>query len=638
MADLFGPKIFSSGIPSEGVPANLAKIDFNTTLDNPAYLEGRLFYDKTEKTLSYYNDINGITVNLGQENYIRVINQTGVLIVNGAVVYVSGAAGDKPSITLARADALATSEGVIGLVTNDIAHGGIGYVTTLGLVHDLNTNAYLEGAELFLSPTTAGALTSTRPTDANFVVRVGIVTRSNVSNGHVLVYPQVLGQAARPSNQISVPYVGAVLDMKSVEDAWRHFFSGTVSEGCAITNNGNGTVSFASGEVVLRSADTQDATLKTYTIAAAGPFTPTDNDVTYFYIDYNSGSPVWAQGSSISTYNGTTKMQAYTVARIGNFLSIVNAIGQSIDGNRKLRRRDLEWSGNFQNGFWHTAGGTTISASGLNLILSTGKFYYSLSPVTHSAFDTTVAGTNTLNVFDYYYNRSSYVRVADQKAIDALQYDNAGTLTTMTNTRYRTDWVYLTLCGTTPRLSVIQGNAQYTSLALAQAASTPATVPGFLDGSSVLVGQVVIQKSAASVTVVSALGSTFTPAPATDHNTLGGLQGGTTSEYYHLTAAEYTSLQARVPFVLKSVTTTYTQEAGFSWFNCAATADYTVTLLTAVGKTGQEFVWRATSDAGFIVTLTPAGSETIDGLSFVTLQQQWDKIVLVSDGTNWMRK
>lgn len=152
----------------------------------PTHAEGLLWYDSTEKSLSYYNDEADVTINVGQENVIRVRNTTGSTITNGSAVYISGATGaNLPNISLAQANALATAE-CIGLVTHDIENNSNGYVTTLGIVRDLDTSAWSAGAELFLSPSVAGGLTSTKPT-SDFCVPVGYVVVSNVSVGEIKV-------------------------------------------------------------------------------------------------------------------------------------------------------------------------------------------------------------------------------------------------------------------------------------------------------------------------------------------------------------------------------------------------------------------------------------------------------------------
>jgi virulence-associated protein VagC len=60
-----------------------------------------------------------------------------------------------------------------------------------------------------------------------------------------------------------------------------------------------------------------------------------------------------------------------------------------------------------------------------------------------------------------------------------------------------------------------------------------------------------------------------------------------------------------------------------------------VTLPSAVGLRQREIniIRTGTGD----VTITPTGSETISGDTFLVLTDQWDSVAFVSDGTNWVR-
>ncbi|MBD3359388.1 MAG: hypothetical protein GF365_01625 [Candidatus Buchananbacteria bacterium] len=160
-------------------------IDLNTTA-NPVYQEGRVFYDNTEKTLSYYNEDSAVIVNIGEESLIKVYNNSGGLIGNGKAVYITGVNGSAPTIDLAQADNLNTSK-VLGLTTGDIPNGSYGYVTNFGLVHNLNTAIYSSGDKLYLSPSTAGEFTTTRPQQPNLEVAIGYITEALAGTGRILV-------------------------------------------------------------------------------------------------------------------------------------------------------------------------------------------------------------------------------------------------------------------------------------------------------------------------------------------------------------------------------------------------------------------------------------------------------------------
>ena len=62
----------------------------------------------------------------------------------------------------------------------------------------------------------------------------------------------------------------------------------------------------------------------------------------------------------------------------------------------------------------------------------------------------------------------------------------------------------------------------------------------------------------------------------------------------------------------------------------------TVTLPTAVGRTGQTYEIKRTNAGANAVTVDGNGAETIDGAATVSLSTQYATVRMVSDGTNWM--
>ena len=133
--------------------------DYATNVANPAYLEGRVFYDNEKNALSYYNDESDTTVNLAQEQIVKVSNNSGVAISNGDAVSISGASGGFPNVVRALADN-SSNANIIGVATHDIPDNDTGYVTTFGSVGDVDTSSYTAGDILYLSATINGGLTN----------------------------------------------------------------------------------------------------------------------------------------------------------------------------------------------------------------------------------------------------------------------------------------------------------------------------------------------------------------------------------------------------------------------------------------------------------------------------------------------
>lgn len=155
----------------------------------PTHERGRVYFDDSNDCLAYMDSVSGTSVQIGQEMIMRVRNNTGATILNGSVVYVSGAIGQNSTIALAQANTMPTSE-IIGIATHDIANNTIGKVCVFGQVNDLDTSDFSDGNAVFLSSSVAGRLVVTPPVSPNFVVAVGVVEHAHPTQGKILVRPQ----------------------------------------------------------------------------------------------------------------------------------------------------------------------------------------------------------------------------------------------------------------------------------------------------------------------------------------------------------------------------------------------------------------------------------------------------------------
>jgi hypothetical protein len=117
----------------------------------------------------------------------NVKNVSGDTINRGTLVYYNGAQGSKPTIAKAKADAEATSSGVVGFILDNILDNGDGFVVTEGIVTRVDTNLYAAGTTLFLSADTAGAYTNIPPTSPNHLTIVGKVLYQHSEQGIIQV-------------------------------------------------------------------------------------------------------------------------------------------------------------------------------------------------------------------------------------------------------------------------------------------------------------------------------------------------------------------------------------------------------------------------------------------------------------------
>ena len=163
------------------------EVDLHTTVANkPAYQEGRIFYDKAFGALAFYNDEADITLQIGQEDYIRVYNDTGSTVSNGTPVYLTGESGATPTIAVARADGTYSESQAVGVATHDIENSSVGYVTTRGLIADVDTSHLTVGQPVHVAVGASGGTQTASPTYPNYPTEVGICLISGV-NGCIYI-------------------------------------------------------------------------------------------------------------------------------------------------------------------------------------------------------------------------------------------------------------------------------------------------------------------------------------------------------------------------------------------------------------------------------------------------------------------
>ena len=153
-----------------------------TSQADPGHEDGKMYYDSTDHALSFYNDEADAKLKIGQENWIRVYNDSGGTINTGSICYVSGKEDveDRLTIALAQADDPVTAK-VIGAATHDIEDASFGFITQFGYVAGVDTSSFTDGASMWLSATVAGGYTDTEPLSPNVSVFLGFTVDSAVS-------------------------------------------------------------------------------------------------------------------------------------------------------------------------------------------------------------------------------------------------------------------------------------------------------------------------------------------------------------------------------------------------------------------------------------------------------------------------
>ena len=268
---------------------------------------------------------------------VEVRNQSGASIPAGSIVYISGATGNKPLITLSQANNDANSAQTMGFVKTTIANNGTGYVIVRGVLENIDTSALTEGAQLYLSPTTAGTWTTTKPYAPSHLVYVGVVIRSHPNQGTILVAVQNGYELDELHNVAAqTPSDLDLLSYESSTSLWKNKSFSTLglltSANAATTyyplsGNPSGFLTSASlsgyaqlsgatftGEVATPASTTSSAG---FSIApGTAPSAPTNGEI------WNTGSDIQVRIAGVTE---TLAEQSWVTTQLGSYLTTASA-------------------------------------------------------------------------------------------------------------------------------------------------------------------------------------------------------------------------------------------------------------------------------------------------------------------------
>jgi len=165
--------------------ASLNYASFDLTPTGVPTTAGTLSWNDVDGTLDLR--LNGVTLQVGQEQVIKVQKFDNSGLLNGKVVYINGSNGDNKLVDYALATGDATSAETFGVMTETVSGGAKGFATTFGMVRDIDTSTLTEGATVYLSGTVAGGMTTTKPVAPTHLVQIGYCVRSHATTGMLFV-------------------------------------------------------------------------------------------------------------------------------------------------------------------------------------------------------------------------------------------------------------------------------------------------------------------------------------------------------------------------------------------------------------------------------------------------------------------
>jgi hypothetical protein len=197
-----------NAIPYVGATANVdlgefelkaGQVEFDQTPTGTAGV-GVMRWNDTDGTVDLGLKGGNVTLQVGQEQVLRVVNKTGADLLESQyravrirLVSEGGAQGQRLAVVLAQGDNDPDSTTTIGIVTETITNNQEGFITTSGEVRGINTTGSLQGETwadgdiLYLSPSVAGGITKVKPTAPDHSLQLGYVVYAHVNNGKIFV-------------------------------------------------------------------------------------------------------------------------------------------------------------------------------------------------------------------------------------------------------------------------------------------------------------------------------------------------------------------------------------------------------------------------------------------------------------------
>ena len=161
---------------------NLGYLDFRS--GDASTQIGRLYWNETDGTLNLNLGGGAVILQLGQEQLQLVKNDTTQTLVNGRVVRAVGAESGRVKADYADASSAGTSTAILGILTQDIPPGGVGFVTVNGMVRNIDTTFGQAGNSVYLG--TTGQLVSVRPLVGS-IIALGYIIESDATSGDIFV-------------------------------------------------------------------------------------------------------------------------------------------------------------------------------------------------------------------------------------------------------------------------------------------------------------------------------------------------------------------------------------------------------------------------------------------------------------------
>jgi len=286
-------------------------------------------------------------------------NSTGVAIQAFRVVYINGSTGNEPNITLALGDNDPNSSKTFGVTPLVINNNTNGTVVHNGEIDNLNTSAFTAGDLLWLSPTTPGLVTTTRPSAPNHAVFIGYIVRAHPNQGKIIVTIQN-GFELNELHNVLINGIsnGQVIQYESATQLWKNH-------------------TLASSDVGLGNVPNVDATNPANIAQDANHRFVTDTEKT----TWNGKENAITAGTTSQYYRGDKTFQTLDKNAVG-----LSNVDNTSDANKPVSTAtqnalnsitNVNWTGDYNNGVTYSVGdGVMYNGASFRMISFIGAAGY----------------------------------------------------------------------------------------------------------------------------------------------------------------------------------------------------------------------------------------------------------------------
>lgn len=313
------------------------------------------------------------------------------------------------------------------------------------------------------------------------------------------------------ASNVSIATGGGSPTIDQVQEYFDNTGSSGYFTGGALSDGGAGTLDVAAGEGFIRTTNDDNAELQSFKWSASAGIAVADDTTQYVYVD-DSGVISLSTSEFLETPD---KILIGVVTDEGAAIESVFQLGVRL-------QEGIGQAGRFMRGVHgivrnKRVGGLIFGQSGdanRDVTMTTGQIEWGRTSYTMSAFDTSGADTFTT------YSANGQEDATASQWPNA-QYDNAGTLTTMTNNRWANLFFWLE---PNDKIIMVYGRAEFVSQAGAEAEGVPSSsLPTRISETGLLATRFTFQKSANTATIESAFDTLFANAAVSDHANLATL-------------------------------------------------------------------------------------------------------------------